>query len=79
MSKTKDQKPDFEKSLTELEGLVSRLESGELSLDQSLECFKRGVELTRHCQAVLDEAQQMVEILASPDAAADTSVTDESV
>ncbi|HMB59301.1 MAG TPA: exodeoxyribonuclease VII small subunit [Xanthomonadales bacterium] len=79
MSKTKDQKPDFEKSLTELEGLVSRLESGELSLDQSLECFKRGVELTRHCQAVLDEAQQMVELLASPDAAADTSDTDESV
>jgi len=79
MSKTKDQKPDFEKSLTELEGLVSRLESGELSLDQSLECFKRGVELTRHCQSVLDEAQQMVELLASPESAADTSVTDESV
>lgn len=69
MSETKDQKPDFEKSLSELETLVSRLESGELSLDQSLECFKRGVELTRHCQSVLDEAQQMVELLSSTEEA----------
>ena len=61
-SKT-DQKPDFEQALSELEKVVSKLESGELSLDQSLECFKRGVELTRHCQSVLDQAQQTVELL----------------
>jgi exodeoxyribonuclease VII small subunit len=67
MTKSKDSKPDFEKSLAELEDLVSRLESGELSLDQSLEYFKRGVELTRHCQTVLDDAQQMVEMLTGPD------------
>ena len=55
--------PDFEHALSELEDLVSRLESGELTLDQSLDCFKRGVELTRHCQTILDQAQQTVELL----------------
>ena len=55
--------PDFEKALEELESLVEQLESGDLSLDQSLQQFKRGVELTRHCQNVLDEAQQTVEQL----------------
>ena len=59
--------PDFEKSLTELETLVEQLESGELSLDESLTRFKRGVELTRHCQAVLDKAQQTVEKLLDID------------
>jgi len=67
MGKKTDQNPDFENALSELEALVTRLESGELSLDQSLEYFKRGVELTRHCQSVLDEAQQTIELLASPD------------
>ena len=65
MSSKQDKKPDFESALAELEGLVSKLESGDLSLDQSLACFKRGVELTRHCQSVLDEAQKAVELLAS--------------
>ncbi len=67
MSKKNEQNPDFENALGELESLVSKLESGDLSLDQSLKCFKRGVELTRHCQSVLDEAQKTVEILASSD------------
>lgn len=55
--------PDFEKSLEELESLVEQLESGDLSLDESLKQFKRGVELTRHCQGVLEKAQQTVEKL----------------
>ncbi len=53
----------FEQSLSELENLVEQLESGELSLDQSLKQFKRGVELTRHCQGILEQAQQVVEQL----------------
>ncbi len=65
MSNKQDKKPDFESAISELEGLVSKLESGDLSLDQSLACFKRGVELTRHCQSVLDEAQKAVELLAT--------------
>ncbi len=56
----------FEQSLSELENLVEQLESGELSLDQSLKQFKRGVELTRHCQGILEQAQQVVEQLIDP-------------
>lgn len=67
MKDEKNKLPDFEKSLAELEALVERLESGELSLDESLAQFKRGVELTRHCQAVLDKAQQSVEKLLDVD------------
>jgi exodeoxyribonuclease VII small subunit len=67
MKTEKDDNPNFEKSLTELESLVSQLETGELTLDQSLACFKRGVELTRHCQSVLDQAQQTVELLTKPE------------
>ncbi len=63
MEKKNDKLPDFEKSLEELESLVDQLESGDLSLDQSLKQFKRGVELTRHCQGVLNEAQQIVQKL----------------
>ena len=59
--------PDFEQALEELESLVEQLESGELNLDASLQKFKRGVELTRHCQGVLERAQQSVEQLLQND------------
>jgi exodeoxyribonuclease VII small subunit len=67
MTDRKKDLPDFEKSLEELESLVEQLESGELSLDDSLKQFKRGVELTRHCQGVLEKAQQTVEKLIDND------------
>lgn len=54
---------DFEKGLEELEQLVGRMERGDLSLEQSLKEFERGVELTRHCQQALQEAEQKVEVL----------------
>jgi exodeoxyribonuclease VII small subunit len=55
--------PSFEDSLTELEQLVNRLERGELSLEESLQAFERGVNLTRTCQKALQEAEQKVQIL----------------
>jgi exodeoxyribonuclease VII small subunit len=55
--------PDFEKSLAELEQIVDRMEQGELSLDESLKQFERGVALTRSCQTALQQAEQKVEIL----------------
>jgi len=55
--------PDFEKSLAELEQIVERMEQGELSLDESLKQFERGVALTRSCQTALQQAEQKVEIL----------------
>ena len=54
---------DFEKALAELEGLVERLERGDVPLDEALRTFERGVALTRQCQARLQAAQQKVEIL----------------
>ncbi len=60
-------KPDFEKSIAELETLVEHMESGEADLDESLKLFKRGIVLTRQCQQLLDQAQQTVEVLSNPD------------
>ncbi|NNL95477.1 MAG: exodeoxyribonuclease VII small subunit [Xanthomonadales bacterium] len=67
MSEETKSLPDFEKSLAELEKLVEQLESGELSLDESLDQFKRGVQLTRECQQVLEHAQLTVEKLLGDD------------
>lgn len=53
----------FEDALKELESLVEKMEHGDLSLEESLRCFERGVSLTRHCQQALLEAEQKVEIL----------------
>ena len=53
----------LEKSLEELEALVTRLESGDLPLEQALKEFERGVKLTRQCQSALQQAEQKVEIL----------------
>ena len=53
----------FEKSLKELEALVAKMEQGNLSLEESLQHFERGIQLTRTCQQALKEAEQKVEIL----------------
>jgi len=53
----------FEQSLTDLETLVNKMETGDLSLDESLGAFEEGVKLTRECQKMLDEAEQKVQIL----------------
>jgi exodeoxyribonuclease VII small subunit len=55
---------DFETALEELETLVEALEGGDLSLEDSLKAFERGVALTRHCQEALRAAEQRVAILA---------------
>lgn len=53
----------FENSLKELEALVTKMEQGNLSLEESLQHFERGIQLTRTCQQALKEAEQKVEIL----------------
>lgn len=55
--------PRFEAALEELEALVERMESGSLSLDDSLAAFERGIHLTRECQRSLSEAEQRVRVL----------------
>lgn len=59
----KETKPDFETSLATLETLVERMESGELSLEESLSAFEQGIQLTKSCQRALQEAEQQVKIL----------------
>ncbi|MEO7066714.1 MAG: exodeoxyribonuclease VII small subunit [Rhodanobacter sp.] len=68
---TRDKTPpaaDFEHALDELEQLVTRMEGGELSLDESLASFERGIGLFRHCQQSLEQAELRVRLLLDPDA-----------
>ena len=58
-----DQPASFEAALAELEKIVASMESGKLTLDQSLAAHKRGLELAQHCQGVLARAQQQVKVL----------------
>jgi len=61
---SKDKKAvDFEQQLASLEGLVNSLESGELSLEESLKSFEQGIKVARDCQAALKSAEQKVEVL----------------
>ena len=54
---------DFESALTELELLVKKLEDGQLTLEQSLQLFERGIELSRFCHSSLDNAERRIEVL----------------
>tara|TARA_B100001059_G_scaffold232198_1_gene269562 strand:+ start:320 stop:559 length:240 start_codon:yes stop_codon:yes gene_type:complete len=54
---------DFEQSLGSLQTLVERLESGDLSLEESLSAFEQGVVLTRDCQQALSQAEHKVQQL----------------
>jgi exodeoxyribonuclease VII small subunit len=56
-------KPDFECSLTRLEEIVGKLESANLSLDEAMQLFEEGVQLSRDCQKHLEETEGKVEIL----------------
>jgi exodeoxyribonuclease VII small subunit len=55
--------PSFEGALAELEKIVTRMESGELSLEEALATHKRGLELARYCQQKLEVAREQVKIL----------------
>ena len=55
----------FESAMEQLETLVSRMESGDLSLEESLEAFEKGVHLTRFCQDQLQKAELKVQELNS--------------
>jgi len=57
----------FEGALTELTGLVEQLESGEMSLEDSVSSFEKGVKLARRCESLLDGAEQRLQILNGND------------
>ncbi len=56
----------FEQSLEELEQLVEKMETGDMSLEQSLSAYERGVGLYRQCQQALEQAELRVRLLSDP-------------
>jgi exodeoxyribonuclease VII small subunit len=76
MAKKLPENPDFEKSLKELESLVDKMEQGDLSLEDSLSHFERGVQLSRACQQALKSAEQKVAILTNKDGQENTTPFD---
>ena len=63
----------FEDAIGELEDLVSRLEGGSLSLDESIKAFEKAVKLVKLCNEKLENAEKKVRLLIE---AEDGSVTD---
>jgi exodeoxyribonuclease VII small subunit len=60
----------FEDALAELEGIVRRLEGGQVKLDDAIQSYERGAQLKQHCERKLNEAQQRVDrIVIGPDGA----------
>jgi len=57
----------FEGALTALTGLVEQLESGEMSLEDSVTSFEKGVKLSRRCESLLDGAEQRLQVLNGND------------
>lgn len=63
MEKSKSKKPKFEEAISELETLVSKLEAGDLSLDDSMALFEKGMELVRFAEQKINEAEAKVEVI----------------
>lgn len=59
----KNNSETFEKTFKELGEIVEKMEHGDLSLDQSLDCFEKGIKLSKTCQQLLEKAEQKVETL----------------
>ena len=58
---------DFEKSISELENIVAQLESGDITLDESIKLFERGTKLTKDCRKTLETAKQKIRTFTEVD------------
>nr|VFJ58484.1 MAG: exodeoxyribonuclease VII small subunit [Candidatus Kentron sp. FM]VFK11713.1 MAG: exodeoxyribonuclease VII small subunit [Candidatus Kentron sp. FM] len=67
-----ENKVNFEQSLAELERLVAHMEQGDLTLEETLENFERGIQLSKTCQKAIDEAEQRVRILTEKEGSPET-------
>ncbi len=67
----------FEDALEELENLVVQMEAGDLSLNDSLKAFERGVTLARMCQTALKEAELKVQVLNADGQLTDLALDDD--
>ena len=73
---SKEDDVNFEAAMIELEQLVRQMENGDLSLDESLKAFERGVLLTRQCQKSLAEAELKVKMLSAEGAVEELDISD---
>jgi len=64
---TTPQPQSFEDALSELEGIITRMEAGQMPLEESLAAYKQGILLLRECQAALNAAEQQIRILQGGD------------
>ena len=67
MGENKNNNFNFEEKLQDLEQLVTRMEDGNLGLEDSLKAFEDGVKLVKECQQALEAAEQKVKVLTSAD------------
>jgi exodeoxyribonuclease VII small subunit len=67
----------FEGAMERLEGIVDRLESGELPLEEALAAFEEGVSLSRRCAGELDAAEQRIDVLIEQNGGLATEPFDE--
>jgi exodeoxyribonuclease VII small subunit len=74
-----EKKNNFEEALEKLENLVTKLESGELSLEDSMKSFEEGIKLTRLCQSQLAEAELKVKKLIEDNGEIKTETLNEEV
>ena len=65
MEKDKEKKKlTFEQAMEKLEAIVAQIEEGKVSLEQSIERYAEGIELIRQCRAILEKAEQKIQLLA---------------
>jgi exodeoxyribonuclease VII small subunit len=76
MTKTKTKPIHFEKILGELEGIVQQLEKGDLSLEESLKQFEKGIHLARQCQDTLNQAEQKITLLSENQSPNSTTINE---
>ena len=61
---SKQQKLSFEQALAKLEGIVSAIEDGDVSLEQSIEEYAEGIKLIKQCRTILDDAEKKIQVLS---------------
>jgi len=58
---------DFNEGLSQLEEIIGKMESGDLSLEESLKYFEKGIKLHRQCHSALSIAEQRISVLSEED------------
>ncbi|MGC9453380.1 MAG: exodeoxyribonuclease VII small subunit [Phycisphaerae bacterium] len=59
-----EQKVTFEQALEQLEKIVEQIESGEVSLEESIDKYAQGIKLIKQCRSILDEAERKIQLLS---------------